>query len=98
MGNFNGAEFLLWAEEQNLFYKKFLLIADRIQGFIIDMVLNDVKRAEAVAICLEDVMRNCDEITYDEPGNAEAYAILHFLDRYHRFQLIYRKMKYFFVT
>ncbi|MBV7509619.1 hypothetical protein KW850_31350 [Bacillus sp. sid0103] len=92
MDKFNNADFLSWANEKNLFYERFSLIADRIQGFVIKHVLNSVESAEEVAVRLDDVMKNCDEITYDESGAAEAYAILHFLDRYHRFQLIYKKM------
>jgi hypothetical protein len=38
---------------------------------------------------LLNVLRNCDAITYEEPGTAEAYALLHFLDRYHRFQVTF---------
>lgn len=42
------------------------------------------------AICAEfdNVLRRCDVITYDEDGAADAYVILHFLDRFHRFQMI----------
>ena len=38
---------------------------------------------------LLNVLKNCDTITYNEPGTGDAYALLHFLDRYHRFQLTF---------
>jgi len=41
---------------------------------------------------INNVLNNCDSITYDEPGTAEAYTILHFMDRYHRFQLIFHEL------
>jgi len=41
---------------------------------------------------LESVLKNCDEISYEEAGTAEAYALLHFLDRYHRFQLVFENL------
>jgi len=39
-----------------------------------------------------DVLKNCDAITYDEEGVSIAYSILHFMDRYHRFQLLFLKL------
>ena len=52
---------------------------------------------DLVAICsqFENVLRNCDQITYEEDGTAEAYALIHFLDRYHRFQLIFLELDKF---
>lgn len=38
------------------------------------------------------VLSQCDNITYDEIGVPDAYIMLHFLDRYHRFQLIFLDM------
>ena len=38
------------------------------------------------------VLEQCDQISYNENGVPEAYIILHFLDRYHRFQLIFMDM------
>lgn len=89
---FSKSDFLRWVEDNDLLYIKFLEIANRLESFIISNVLEDSDRAKVIALRLEDVLHNCDEITYDEEGSAEAYAILHFLDRYHRFQLIFIKM------
>lgn len=45
--------------------------------------------AQDICAQFDNVLRHCDEITFDEPGAAEAYVILHFLDRYHRFQVTF---------
>jgi len=45
--------------------------------------------SRAIASQLLNVLKHCDQITYEDEGTAEAYALLHFLDRYHRFQLIF---------
>lgn len=37
---------------------------------------------------LSAVLDKCDEIDYEETETAFAYAVWHFLDRYHRFQII----------
>lgn len=37
---------------------------------------------------MSDVVKNCDKIDYKSIYTAGAYAIWHFLDRYHRFQLM----------
>ena len=41
---------------------------------------------------LSDVLNKCDEIDYEEDETAFAYAVWHFLDRYHRFQIIIEKL------
>lgn len=41
-----------------------------------------------IVMRLSDVLDKCDEIDYEENETANAYAIWHFLDRYHRFQII----------
>lgn len=52
-----------------------------------DLKMNIVKN-----LLEETVIKKCDEINYDEEGISEAYILLHFLDRYHRFQIIYLKL------
>lgn len=49
MEKYNNADFLSWANEKNLFYERFSLIADRIQGFVIKRVLNNVEDGKEVA-------------------------------------------------
>jgi hypothetical protein len=47
------------------------------------------ERAREICEQFDNVLRKCDTITYDERGAADAYALLHFLDRYHRFQVVF---------
>jgi hypothetical protein len=80
--------FLVWADEQDYWYARYSVLADLIQEFLLQHILTHQQFASLVARRLWDVLNRCDELTYDEPGTAEAYALLHLLDRYHRFQLI----------
>lgn len=40
----------------------------------------------------ENITSRCNEITYDEELNAETYVLWHFLDRFHRFQIIFDEL------
>lgn len=44
---------------------------------------------QAIANQIWNVLSNCDSISYNEKGVGYAYALLHFLDRFRRFQLTY---------
>lgn len=41
---------------------------------------------------VNSITSHCNEITYDEELNAETYALWHFLDRYHRFQILFDEL------
>ena len=69
--------------------RRFLELHGLLTEFLKKQIKNNPDRARLIAGQLDNVLRNCDQITYEEPGTAEAYALLHFLDRYHRFQLIF---------
>lgn len=45
-----------------------------------------------IAKSMNEVLESCDEIDYDRLELAEAYAIWHLLDRYHRFQIMQLKL------
>lgn len=62
-----------------------------LDGFMEEIYKNSEKLM-LISKQLNNVLKNCDSITYDELGTAEAYAILHFMDRYHRFQLIFDEL------
>lgn len=68
--------------------KRFLELEMLIKEFLSSR-MKDPEASRAIASQLLNVLKNCDQITYEEEGTAEAYALLHFLDRYHRFQLIF---------
>lgn len=50
--------------------------------------INSSEYWKAVAVHMQDVLDFCDKIDYKEPETADAYAICHLLDRYHRFQIM----------
>jgi hypothetical protein len=89
---FNFTDFITWVEDNDFIYNDFDQLASLLTNYLLDFELCDTKHVQNIASKFEDVLKNCDEITYEEPGVSEAYTILHFLDRYHRFQLIILKL------
>lgn len=69
--------------------RRFLELESLLTEFLIMRLNDNPEFAKSIACQLLNVLKHCDQITYEEPGTAEAYALLHFLDRYHRFQLIF---------
>lgn len=69
--------------------RRFLELNYLLKDFLTSYIKNDSEYASLIASQLLNVLKHCDEITYEEQGTAEAYALLHFLDRYHRFQIIF---------
>ena len=47
---------------------------------------------DKIVMQLTDVLDRCDEIDYQNSETAYAYAVWHFLDRYHRFQIIFGEL------
>jgi SAM-dependent methyltransferase len=76
---------LLWTPEGRRFVELSLLV----EGYLLNRLGENAELGADVASQLLNVLKRCDTITYNEPGAADAYALLHFLDRYHRFQLTY---------
>jgi len=52
-------------------------------------LLQSRENVQAIARQIWNVLSNCDSISYDEAGVGYAYALLHFLDRFRRFQMTY---------
>jgi len=69
--------------------RRFAELGSLVEGCLLDRITRDPEVGRGIASQLLNVIYNCDRITYNEPGTADAYALLHFLDRYHRFQLIF---------
>ena len=87
----NYEDFAKWINENDFFFKNFIIIKDIVFNYL-SQRKDDEKWCSNVIANFNNVLQNCDSITYDEEGVPEAYLILHFLDRYHRFQLIYMEM------
>jgi hypothetical protein len=82
--------FLKWLTDGNWEFKAFDRIAGILESRVKGYVLRDREFSELVAEAIPAVLGNCDEMDFNAPGEAEAYSILHFLDRYHRFQINFR--------
>src|ERR1700724_1995201 len=69
--------------------RRFAELGLLVQGCLLDRINHYPELGREMASQLLNVLKNCDTITYNEPGTADAYVLLHFLDRYHRFQLTF---------
>lgn len=67
---------------------RFVEMHSVVLGFFNDL-LKSRENVQAIANQILNVLRNCDSISYNEKGVGYAYALLHFLDRFRRFQLTY---------
>lgn len=69
--------------------KRFEELGSLLEDYLLDQMNRSPEAGREMASQLLNVLKNCDTITYNEPGTGNAYALLHFLDRYHRFQLTF---------
>ncbi|PAB57395.1 hypothetical protein [Anaeromicrobium sediminis] len=83
-------EFVKWLEKNDLLYERFCELNKRLTSFLYKYT-DDNSKTE-VCNRFSDVLKNCDVITYDEEGVSAAYTVLHFMDRYHRFQLVFLEL------
>lgn len=93
---FNFSDFKLWLDRNDYINKNFRLMEEVVTEYLnraLNFYDDDCPEYPAI-ICrqIPTVLSRCDEITYNEAGVPEAYIMLHFLDRYHRFQLIFLDM------
>jgi hypothetical protein len=69
--------------------RRFVELSLLVEKYLLTRINDNPLVGQEMASQLLNVLKHCDTITYNEPGTADAYALLHFLDRYHRFQLTY---------
>jgi len=86
MGQSRG-KFLEWAAYNPVFWNDFQAAAEAINAYYFEGN-RDWKEIYAHTW---DVLNNCDNIEFNE-GEVETYGLLHFLDRYHRFQMIFGRI------
>lgn len=89
------SDFKIWLDKNDCLNKNFSLMQEVVTEYLLRKFEDPWEHCDwPSVICRElpTVISRCDEITYNEPGVPEAYIILHFLDRYHRFQLIFLDM------
>lgn len=92
---FGRMAFMFWLSLQLLYAPalrnrrgvRFLELRYLLARWLKDELKRDPDLGQSICAQFDNVLRHCDEITFDERGAAEAYVILHFLDRYHRFQV-----------
>jgi SAM-dependent methyltransferase len=69
--------------------KRFEELGSLVESYLLHQMSCYPEVGLEMASQLFNVLKNCDTITYNEPGTGDAYALLHFLDRYHRFQMTF---------
>ena len=86
------SDFLQWISDEDGLYSRFDMLARQVEALASDYILEECSNVEAIAGKLGDVIARCDDIDYGDWVNVQAYALLHFLDRYHRFQIILSRL------
>jgi hypothetical protein len=81
--------FYKWVADENMLLSDLRFIAGNLENYLCNHVLTDNGRCKGVVNQLSKVLGNCDNLNFDSPEEVFAYLIMHFLERYHRFQLIY---------
>ena len=92
---FDYSDFKMWLDENDHLNKNFTLMQEVVTEYLnraFESAWGNDDMISLVCRQIPTVLSHCDEITYDEPGVPEAYILMHFLDRYHRFQLIFMDM------
>src|SRR6266480_4796183 len=70
-----GSNRALWTSEGRRFVEVDLLV----EGYLHKRLEQNPESGPTMASQLLNVLKHCDTITYENPGAAEAYALLHFL-------------------
>jgi ribosomal protein RSM22 (predicted rRNA methylase) len=86
------SDFLQWISDEDGLYDRFDRLAREVEALASDRILRECSDVGAIARRLGDVIARCDDIDYDDWIIVQAYALLHFLDRYHRFQIILSRL------
>lgn len=72
-------------EYEELQYDNFLELSNLFEEYIFKF---DLKIWNSIVRELENVLSKCDKIDYQSDSTAIAYSVWHFLDRYHRMQIM----------
>lgn len=80
--------FLQWVEENKIFLEGVSIHKKALLKWFNQIPLEAYSK---ICGCMEDVVKRCDEIEYNE-YEVCAYVITHFLDRYYRSLLIYQEL------
>ena len=84
-------EFREWVAQEDYLFSDFCRIADAFETFLFKYVLTNSISSKDIAAELSNVLGECDHLDFTI-WEAHAYAIMHFLERYRRFQQIYLLM------
>jgi ribosomal protein RSM22 (predicted rRNA methylase) len=88
----NYSEYSKWLDETYDLLKRFELLSRKVEAFMMEHFVRTKAGARLLATNIVEVLQNCDTVDYDTPGVVEAYVALHFLDRFHRFQLVFQTL------
>lgn len=82
-------DFYSWLQQGESLEAGFNSFADKLLDFIFKYILTSKENCLDIANRFYSVTAKCNDLKFDNSGQVYAYIILHFLERYHRFQLIY---------
>ena len=81
-------DFSQWVKDRSLLFNNFNQISEDLSRFLITYIFDDEESSVKVMNCFNDVINECNDIDFNDPANAMAFIVTHFLNRYHRFQKI----------
>lgn len=85
-------DFFDWCDSNRKFEGDFDNIATFFENFIFSNYLNNRELSIRIIGKFQDVRSRCNYLSFNDDKEVIAYNILHFLIRYHRFQIIYTKL------
>lgn len=78
--------FYKWYLNNDCLWTDFDQIKETLEVILFQKIMTDNENCKLIASRIAPVYENCDDLNYDQLGVVEAYVIMHFLERYHRFQ------------
>lgn len=82
--NLNVADYLKWTEKNHWFEKRFQILANQFFDYICGPLSDVINPGKDIIDNVSNVMEKCNIIDFNNENVAIAYAMMHFLDRYHR--------------
>jgi len=85
-------EFINWVEANNLLFLRFQELADCLEKYLLNEVFTSAQSCKLIGRKFLDVLDIKTNLNYNDPEIVQAYTVIHFLDRYHRFQMVYIRL------
>jgi hypothetical protein len=82
-------EYIQWLDSTNRLLQDMQNIAEKLKNYFTQFIFGTHEYHAAIAENLETTLGRCNHLTFTIHGETEAYVVNHFLDRFHRFQMMF---------